>query len=730
MAHARQTDYKADPDEALSQLNFIDPGDLTQEEWLKITMSAKSAGVALEDWDAWNRRDPARYDEAANLRRWESIDPSSPGGVTEKTLYAMARDRGWRAGAPTRPVRTPRRDTQRREEFPRLVLPEETGGTVPSLSESAKLDPAEQLRRYMRALHSQESYVLLYLKGRPNTKNPSKPTPSGEVLYRVGDIIENAGKVLEHVDRRAGAWVTVNEVDPEGFRERGRKADVAASWRYALLEADEAEDGSPLSLEAQAKMATRLRLPAVAAVWSGSKSLHLICRVDADGPEQYRERVRYLIGVCRANGFSVDPANKDALRLTRLPGATRGDGQQTLIGANHAAERSFDGWQEFVNEHAARERGDERRGWLVLSDYIGDNLPEPEPDLIDGLLGYGEKSIIYGASKAGKSWLSMHLAFALAGGTRFLGHQVNRRPGTVFYLNLEIKDDRLRERFDRIRRAGDWGEGAADHIRWLPKREALGISQTSEAAVSDLLKQVKPGDFVIIDCLYMLLAGGDENAAMTMQPIVRDFDRLIEEGACSGVWIVHHQAKGASGGKSVVDRGAGSGVLSRYVDNIFSLDYLDADEDDEFVGQAEEKKLFPRRLSYVLRNVESDRQQIDFLFGGPRIVPDTEERLSRFCVAGSPQANGHHSSNANKERAEQDWAAKAGLFREALGAAEAEGTTPNVEYVSTYYAAHRQGAGLARASAGTIANWLKPGFTRFPFHLTGGLITPDEAGEP
>lgn len=346
------------PDKALSALNSIDPCDLTDDfEWLRVTMAAKVAGIAVEDWDVWCRRDPAGYDEAENRRRWDSIDPSSPGGVTEKTLYAMARERGWRADVGTRPVRTPRRNTPHREEFPLLVLPEETGGTVPSLSKSAKLDPAEQLRRYMRALHSQESYVLLYLKGRPNTKNPSKPTPSGEVLYRVGDIIENAGKVLEHVDRRAGAWVTVNEVDPEGFRERGRKADVAASFRYALIEADAAEDGSPLSLEAQAGMATRLRLPAVAAVWSGSKSLHLICRVDADGPEQYRERVRYLIGVCRANGFPVDPANKDALRLTRLPGATRGDGQQTLIGANHAAERSFDGWREFVNEHAARERG-------------------------------------------------------------------------------------------------------------------------------------------------------------------------------------------------------------------------------------------------------------------------------------------------------------------------------------------------------------------------------------
>lgn len=648
--------------------------------------------------------------------------------MTERTLFAMAHERGWRADAGTRPARAPRRTAQRREEFPRLDLPE-TGGTAPSLSEFAKVGPAEQLRRYMQALHDPNTHVALYLKGRPNRKNPGKPTPSGEELWCVGDLIEHAEEVLGRVDGSAGAWVTVNEVDPKGFEERGRKAASAASYKYALIEADEDEDGNPMAIEAQAEMASRLSLPVATAVWSGSKSLHLTCRVDADGPEQYRQRVDYLIGVCRANGFNVDKSNKDPLRLTRLPGATRGDGQQTLVGADHAEERSFDGWKQFVDEHAARERGDEE-GWLVLSDYIGDNLPEPEPDLIDGLLGYGEKSIVYGASKAGKSWLSMHLAFALAGGTRFLGHEVNRRPATVFYFNLEIADNRLRERFDRIRRAGDWGEGAADHIRWLPKREALGISQTSGVAVDELLRQVRPGDFVIVDCLYMLLAGQDENAAMTMQPIVRDFDRLLEEGRCSGVWIVHHQAKGASGSKSVVDRGAGSGVLSRYVDNIFSLDYLDVDEEDEFVIQAEAQKLYPRRLSYVLRNVESGGDSIDFLFGGPRIVPDSERRLSRYYVAGSPQANGSHSGGANRERTERDWAAKARLLREAVDAAASEGTAPTVEYVATYCAAHHGEWELTNAPrVGTLRNWLKPSCAGIPFHTEDGAVVPDGTDE-
>lgn len=720
-----------DHDEALSALNFNNPCDLTQDEWLKATMGGKAAGIAFEDWDAWCRRDPERYDEGENRRRWDSIDPDRPGGVTKNTLFQMAYERGWRPSAGSRPVRAPRHDMPRRKEYPKLDLPDKTGGKILSLSEFAKVDPAEQLRQCMRALHDPDTYIALCLNGRPNKKKPDKPSPGEAKLYRVGDIIEHADEVLARVDKNAGAWMTVNEVDPTKFRERGRKADVAASWRYALIEADETEDKSQISLEEQAEMAARLDLPAVAAVWSGGKSLHLVCRVDADGPEQYRQRVEYLIGVCRANGFPVDKNNKDALRLMRLPGAKRGDGQQTFLGPYKATGRSFDGWKRFVEEYTAHERGDERQGWLVLADYIGDNLPQPEPDLIDGLLGWGEKSIIYGASKAGKSWLSMHLAFALAGGTEFLGHKVNRRPGTVFYLNLEIKDDRLRERFDRIRRNGNWGEGAAGRIRWLPKREALGISQTSATAVSELLGQVKPGDFVIIDCLYMLLAGGDENAAMTMQPIVRDFDRLIEEGGCSGVWIVHHQSKGASGGKSVVDRGAGSGVLSRYVDNIFSLDYLDADEEDEFVAQAEAQKLYPRRLSYVLRNVESDGQQIDFLFGGPRIVTDREQRLSRFYVAGSPQANGSHSSEANRARTERDWAAKAGLIREAVDAAARESTTPTVDYVANYYAAHHIEQRLAAASGGTIRNWLKPGCADIPFHTEGGAVVADEAdGRP
>ncbi len=130
----------------------------------------------------------------------------------------------------------------------------------------------------------------------------------------------------------------------------------------------------------------------------------------------------------------------------------------------------------------------------------------------------------------------------------------------------------------------------------------------------------------------------------------------------------------------------------------------------------------------VMRNAEED-ESVDFLFGGPRLVTDAGGDLSRYYVSGSPQANGAHSARGNRERAEQDWAAKAELVGAALEEAAREGASPTPEYVSAYYQAHHGEHGLGKkAGLGTIRNWLKPGCTSLPFHTEGGVVVPDESG--
>ena len=53
-----------------------------------------------------------------------------------------------------------------------------------------------------------------------------------------------------------------------------------------------------------------------------------------------------------------------------------------------------------------------------------------------GLLRAGHKMVITGPSKAGKSWLAIGLACALATGGEWLGYGCE--PGRVIYVNLEL----------------------------------------------------------------------------------------------------------------------------------------------------------------------------------------------------------------------------------------------------------------------------------------------------
>lgn len=372
--------------------------------------------------------------------------------------------------------------------------------------------------------------------------------------------------------------------------------------------------------------------------------------------------------------------------------------------------------ETYSERHAMDAKADsspEREGWRSLLGWIDDDIPE-SPELIEGLLRTGEKSILYGASKAGKSWFSMHLAASLAAGMPFLGRECVSGPVRVWYLNLEINDEMFRRRLRAIWRVRNIGRDAQARFMWEPRREAMRSAADAESATNDLLREVAAGDFVVLDCLYMMLNGGDENSAQALQPMMRQFDRLLTEGKCSGVWLVHHQAKGAAGQKSVIDRGAGSGVTSRFVDNVFSLDKLDADPDDEFVSQANAQKLYPRRLSYTMRNAESD-EGVDFLFGGPRLIPVTDGNLSDFYVTGSPQANGRHATRANEERTRREWAAKAAMVNAALAAAEAEDTEPTRDYVVSWCAANHTEYGVNGTSQKTMEKWFQPSFDKMPF---------------
>ena len=69
-------------------LDTINPADLSDSDWLAVISACKNIGIDYPTVDAWNKRDPDRYNEKENQTRWDSLDDPS---FTIETLHGIAK---------------------------------------------------------------------------------------------------------------------------------------------------------------------------------------------------------------------------------------------------------------------------------------------------------------------------------------------------------------------------------------------------------------------------------------------------------------------------------------------------------------------------------------------------------------------------------------------------------------------------------------------------------------
>ncbi|MBL9145334.1 MAG: hypothetical protein JNM99_16775 [Verrucomicrobiaceae bacterium] len=126
-----------------------------------------------------------------------------------------------------------------------------------------------------------------------------------------------------------GEWLELDrlksEHNPTG---RTRRAEeCVTSFRFALIESDEAEPAQWLSALAQ------LPLPIVSVVTSGGKSIHALILVNAANKAAWDDFVRGDL-LAQLARIGADPAALTAVRLTRLPFIHRGERLQELLFLN------------------------------------------------------------------------------------------------------------------------------------------------------------------------------------------------------------------------------------------------------------------------------------------------------------------------------------------------------------------------------------------------------------
>lgn len=165
----------------------------------------------------------------------------------------------------------------------------------------------------------------------------------GDFGYQVGKKLWRLGKrpgvkpVVSDLPRggRDGVWFLNQPVNgewvpnPESTDELGRPRMSrrsqynVTSWRYLVLESDEADGGAWL------RFLVKLPLPICAIYTSGGRSIHALVRVDAPSKAWWDQYKRMLMPLL--SNLGADPAAITAVRLTRLPGCMRGEREQRLL---------------------------------------------------------------------------------------------------------------------------------------------------------------------------------------------------------------------------------------------------------------------------------------------------------------------------------------------------------------------------------------------------------------
>lgn len=157
----------------------------------------------------------------------------------------------------------------------------------------------------------------------------------GQLVWRA-DACEHLGP--DHLPAGPdGVWFLPQPVTGEWHpnpRQDGkpsrRSEEAVTSWRYLVLESDEADP--ELWLRALVQMPLRI----VSICESGGRSIHALVRVDASSKSDWDALVEPIKPALIALG--ADRGALTAVRLTRLPQAQRGERVQRLLYLNPGAE--------------------------------------------------------------------------------------------------------------------------------------------------------------------------------------------------------------------------------------------------------------------------------------------------------------------------------------------------------------------------------------------------------
>lgn len=558
-------------------MDMLPAAQCSYQEWLHFGMVLRDCGGDASEWDAWSRTD-ARYRDGECGRKWKGFGRNHE-KVSVGTIVDYVKAHGLWSSAPRQEIPEDAPALGWDDAIPDYTVRADTAPVVRAeyivpatiAVPGDEWDQVKEMADYLEAVFDGGDRVSYCVKAYEGTRKDGttflRPANAGNASHTAGELVKelrkyhakgerhDVGAVIGDYNQEAGVWIRVNGVQSAD----GTDATVS-SYANALVECDNATP------EEQLAIIRKLNLPCAAIVHSGGKSIHAVVRIQAATEREYQQKVDRLFKECEKAGLKLDRQNRNPSRYSRLPGVMRNGRKQFLIAVNCGAE-SWDAWIDWLEEQT------DDLPEIVSADAFIDNPPPLADELICGILRKGHKMLVTGPSKAGKSYLLLELAIAIANGSEWLGFRCAK--GKALYINLEISPAS-----DKARVSALWKAGAfpRENQRNLFTWDLRGHARSFEKLAPLVIRRVKaiPGlSCIILDPIYKVITG-DENKAEEMGKFCNFFDFIAEQCHCAMIYC-HHHSKGAQGDKKAQDRASGSGVFARDPDALLDMIELEVD---------------------------------------------------------------------------------------------------------------------------------------------------------
>ena len=501
-----------DLDRARDALQACDPS-CNRDEWVRLAMAAKSAGIDLDTFDTWSAQAES-YRERDTRAVWQSIRRTD--GVGPATLFKAAAQAGWTPEGRhprNRPARAPARPVEpAKAPRPGMGAAEVWGRCRPATAEHVYIVAKQGIAAGLRVV------------------------PDDDPLTVAGQ-------------RMAGALVVPVLADgvPVSLQFIGTP-EQSARWRAAGVAGKLNLPGAPVAgvfiVGDMVAGGTAFVCEGIGQAWACWQATDCAAVV--------------AFGWGRVRGVAAELRQRDAsARLVLVPDVGKEAEAETIareVGAlfvtmPSGSPRNFD-----ANDYAKAEGFDALE--VLLSSASEPAKPAPRFKLLNsadlhalppltwrirGVLPARGLASVYGPSASGKSFLVLDMAAAIAEGRDWFGYRVN--PCPVVYVCLEgAAGFRLRVEAWEQHHGRTLPAGLRLVLQSFKLTEPLDVADMAGAVLS-----AGAGAVTFIDTLNASAPGIDENASRDMG-LVLEAAKSLQARTGGLVAAVHHSGKDATRG--------------------------------------------------------------------------------------------------------------------------------------------------------------------------------------